>query len=141
MAVVNEATVIGNLTRDPELRFTQAGLAVCNASIAVNRRWLNKSTNEWEEKVSYFDVTVWGQQGQNVADSLRKGDRVFVNGRLEQRSWETDSGDKRSKIEIVAEVVGPTLEWVTVTEIEKNDNPNAVGGQSYSSSGYSEAEF
>ena len=97
MASINEVTVVGNLTRDPELRFTQAGLAVCNASVAVNRRWQNKTTQEWEEKVSYIDVTVWGVHGQNVAESLRKGDRVFVNGRLEQRSWEDDAGNKRSK--------------------------------------------
>ena len=131
MASINEVTVVGNLTRDPELRFTQAGLAVCNASVAVNRRWQNKTTQEWEEKVSYIDVTVWGVHGQNVAESLRKGDRVFVNGRLEQRSWEDDAGNKRSKIEVVADVVGPSLEWATVEDVIRNDREGNASGSSY----------
>jgi len=133
VASVNTVTIIGNLTRDPELRYTTAGLAVCNAAVAVNRRWQNKATNEWEEKVSYIDVTVWGTQGQNSADSLRKGDRVFVSGRFEQRSWEDDAGNKRSKIELVADVVGPTLEWVTIPDIVRNERAESNGVESYSS--------
>lgn len=121
MANINALTIVGNVTRDPELRFTSAGLAVCNFSIASNRRWLNKSTNDWEEKVSFFDVTVWADHGQNVAESTIKGDRVVVVGRIEQRSWETETGDKRSKIEIVADVVAVSLEWATVSEIVKNE--------------------
>ncbi|NBW37670.1 MAG: single-stranded DNA-binding protein [Cytophagia bacterium] len=109
MANVNVVTVVGNTTRDPELRYTSAGLAVCNFSVASNRRWQNRATNEWEEKVSFFDVTVWSDQAQNVAESLRQGDRVVVTGRLEQRSWETETGDKRSKIELVADVVAVSL--------------------------------
>lgn len=133
MASVNAVTVIGNLTRDPDLRYTQAGLAVCNASIACNRRWQNKSTQEWEEKVSYLDVTVWGTQGQNAADSLRKGDRIFVTGRFEQRSWEDDTGNKRSKIELVADVVGPSLEWATIPDIVRNEKSDGNYVESYSS--------
>lgn len=120
MANINAVTIVGNVTRDPELRFTSAGLAVCNFSVASNRRWMNKSTNDWEEKVSFFDVTVWAEHGQNVAESCLKGDRVVVTGRLEQRSWEADNGDKRTKVEIVADVVAVSLEWATVTEIVKN---------------------
>lgn len=131
MSVVNQVSVLGNLTRDPELRYTQSGLAVCNASIAVNRRWQNKTTKEWEESTSYVDVTVWGQQGQNVAESLRKGDRIFVNGRFEQRTWDDDAGNKRSKIELVADAVGPSLEWATVSDVVRNDNQN-YSGDSYS---------
>lgn len=131
MSVVNQVSVLGNLTRDPELRYTQSGLAVCNASIAVNRRWQNKTTKEWEESTSYVDVTVWGQQGQNVAESLRKGDRIFVNGRFEQRTWDDDAGNKRSKIELVADAVGPSLEWATVSDVIRNDNQN-YSGDSYS---------
>lgn len=132
MSVVNQVTVLGNLTRDPELRYTQSGLAVCNASIAVNRRWQNKTTKEWEESTSYVDVTVWGIQGQNVAESLRKGDRVFVNGRMEQRSWDDDMGNKRSKIELVADVVGPSLEWATISDITRNDKSDFNSGEAYS---------
>lgn len=132
VANINAVTVVGNVTRDPELRYTSAGLAVCNFSVASNRRWLNKATNDWEEKVSYFDVTVWSGQGQNVAESVLKGDRVVVSGRLEQRSWETETGDKRSKVEITADVVAVSLEWATVTEIVKNDKASVeVGPNNY----------
>lgn len=132
MANINSVTVVGNVTRDPELRFTSAGLAVCNFSVASNRRWMNKSTNDWEEKVSFFDVTVWADHGQNVAESVLKGDRVVVTGRMEQRSWETETGDKRSKVEIVADVVAVSLEWATVSEIVKNDKaPGVVGPNNY----------
>jgi len=120
VANINAVTIVGNVTRDPELRFTSSGLAVCNFSVASNRRWRNKSTNDWEEKVSFFDVTVWAEHGQNVAESCLKGDRVVVTGRLEQRSWEAENGDKRTKVEIVADVVAVSLEWATVTEIVKN---------------------
>lgn len=132
VANINSVTVVGNVTRDPELRYTSAGLAVCNFSVASNRRWLNKSTNNWEEKVSFFDVTVWSDQGQNVAESLRQGDRVVVTGRMEQRSWETETGDKRSKIEIVADVVAASLEWATITDIVKNEKRSVeVGPNNY----------
>ena len=120
MANINAVTIVGNVTRDPELRYTSAGLAVCNFSVASNRRWMNKATNDWEEKVSFFDVTVWAEHGQNVAESVLKGDRIVVTGRLEQRSWEAENGDKRTKVEIVADVVAVSLEWATVTEIVKN---------------------
>ncbi|NBP69595.1 MAG: single-stranded DNA-binding protein [Cytophagia bacterium] len=129
MANVNVVTVVGNTTRDPELRYTSAGLAVCNFSVASNRRWQNRATNEWEEKVSFFDVTVWSDQAQNVAESLRQGDRVVVTGRLEQRSWETETGDKRSKIELVADVVAVSLEWANVPDIVKNDKKVADPNQ------------
>jgi single-strand DNA-binding protein len=108
----NNVTVVGNVTRDPELRFTASGQAVTNLSLAVNRRWQNKQTQEWEEATSFFDVTVWGQYGENVAESIPKGCRVIVTGRLDQRSWEKD-GEKRSKVEIVADEVAPSLRWAT----------------------------
>jgi single-strand DNA-binding protein len=122
----NTVTVIGNVTRDPELRFTPSGQAIATFGLAVNRRWQNRQTQEWEEQVSFFDVTCWAQLGQNVADTLVKGSRAIVTGRLEQRSWETDQGDKRSKIEIVADEVGPSLRWATA-EITKNERRDAGG--------------
>ena len=123
----NTVTVIGNVTRDPELRFTPSGQAIATFGLAVNRRWQNRQTQEWEENVSFFDVTCWAQLGQNVADTLSKGSRAIVTGRLEQRSWETDQGDKRSKVEIIADEVGPSLRWATA-EITRNERKEAGDG-------------
>ena len=126
MANGNSVTVVGNLTRDPELRFTNAGRPQCQFGLAVNRRWQNRQTNEWEEATSFFDVVIWGDMAENVSDSLGKGDRVVVTGRLEQRSWETQEGDRRSKVEVVADEVGPSLRWATA-EIQKTDRRSGGG--------------
>ena len=114
----NTITVIGNVTREPELRYTQGGQAVTKFGVAVNRRW--QQNNEWKESTSYFDVVCWGQLGENAATSFNKGARVIVTGRLEQRSYETAQGEKRSAVEIVADEVGPSLRWATA-QIERND--------------------
>ena len=115
--------LIGNVTRDPELRFTPSGQGVATFGLAVNRRWQNRQTNEWEEATSFFDVVCWGTLGENVSESVSKGTRVIVTGRLDQRSWETQEGDKRSKIEIVADEVGPSLRWASaeVTQERTDD--------------------
>ena len=81
----NTVTVIGNVTRDPELRFTPSGQAIATFGLAVNRRWRNQQTNDWEEQVSFFDVVCWRDLAENASDSLTKGTRVMVSGRLEQR--------------------------------------------------------
>jgi single-strand DNA-binding protein len=128
MSAGNNVTLIGNVTRDPELRFTPSGQGVASFGIAVNRKWQNRQTNEWEEQVSFFDVVAWGALGENVAEACQKGDRVIVVGRLEQRSWETEGGDKRSKIEIVADEIGPSLRWATAT-VAKNERRETAGGQ------------
>lgn len=119
--------VVGNVTRDPELRYTASGRAVASFGIAVNRRWQNKQTNEWEEQVSFFNVVAWANLGENVAQSITKGARVIVYGRLEQRSWETDDGEKRSVVEIVADEIGPSMRWATC-EITRNER-DSVGRQ------------
>jgi single-strand DNA-binding protein len=116
----NNVSVVGNCTRDPELRFTPSGQAVANFGLAVNRRWQNRQTQEWEEATSFFDVTCWQQLAENVAETVQKGTRIVVTGRLDQRSWETQDGDKRSKVEIVADEVAPSLKWATA-EITKNE--------------------
>lgn len=130
MASDNNVTVVGNATRDPELRFTPSGQAVATFGLAVNRRWQNRQTQEWEEKVSFFDVTSWREMAENVAESVQKGTRVIVTGRLEQRSWETNDGEKRSKIEIVADEVGPSLRYATagVTKNERSDFESGGSG-------------
>ena len=122
----NTVTVIGNVTRDPELRFTPSGQAIATFGLAVNRRWQNRQTQEWEEQVSFFDVTCWAQLGQNVSDTLVKGSRAIVTGRLEQRSWETDQGEKRSVVEIVADEIGPSLRWAEA-QVTRNERRQGDG--------------
>jgi len=109
----NSITVVGNITRDPELKFLNSGQASVRFGLAVNRRWQNRQTQEWEERVSYFDVTAYGPLAENVANSLPKGTRVLVTGRLEQRSWETPEGDKRSIVEINADEIAPSMKYAT----------------------------
>jgi single-strand DNA-binding protein len=127
MAADNNVTLTGNITRDPELRFTPSGQAVATFGLAVNRRWQNRQTNEWEEQTSFFDVKCWAQMAENVSESLSRGSRVVVTGRLEQRSWETDNGDKRSKVEVVADEIAPSLRWATA-QITKNERSDGGGG-------------
>ena len=128
MAMDNTVTVTGNITRDPELRFTPGGSAVATFGLAWNQRWNNRQTNEMEERVSFFDVTCWNTLAENVSESLVKGTRVIVNGRIEQKSWETQDGDRRSKIEITADEVSPSLRWATV-EVTRNERREGGGGR------------
>jgi single-strand DNA-binding protein len=116
----NHVSIVGNLTRDPELRFTPSGQATATFGVAVNRRWQNRQTQEWEEATSFFDVVSWGQLAENAAQSLTRGTRVLVSGRLDQRSWESQEGEKRTKIEITADEIAPSLRWATVS-VTKNE--------------------
>ena len=127
MANDNSVTLTGNITRDPELRFTPSGQAVATFGLAVNRRWQNKQNNEWEEQVSFFDVKCWAQMAENVSESVGRGTRVVVTGRLEQRSWETDNGEKRSKVEVVADEIAPSLRWATA-QVQKIERQGGAGG-------------
>jgi single-strand DNA-binding protein len=131
----NHVSIVGNLTRDPELRFTPSGQATATFGVAVNRRWQNRQTSEWEEAVSFLDVVCWGQLAENAAQSLSKGTRVLVSGRLDQRSWETSEHERRSKIEITADEVAPSLRWATAA-ITKNErrSPEPAGARSYAGS-------
>ena len=113
-------TVVGNLTRDPEIRYTTGGAAKASFGMAVSRRWQNRQSQEWEEQTSFFNVVCWREMAENVSESLGKGSRVVVTGRLEQRSWETENGDKRSVVEIVADEVGPSLRWATA-QVTRNE--------------------
>jgi single-strand DNA-binding protein len=107
-------TTTGNLTRGPEIRYTRDGQATTSLSVAVNRRWQNRQTQEWEESTSFFDIVCWRDLAENVALSLTKGARVVVTGHLEQRSWETEDGETRSKVELVADDIGASLRFATV---------------------------
>ncbi len=110
----NNVTLIGNLVDDPELRFTPSGVAMAKIRLAVNRRWRGQD-GEWQESTSFFTGTIWREQAEQVAESLQKGARVILSGRLEQRSWETQEGDKRSVVEIQIDEIGPSLRWATAT--------------------------
>ena len=125
----NTVTLVGNVTRDPELRYTPSGQAVATFGLAVNRRWQNRQTQDWEEQVSFFDIKCWAQMAENVGESVQKGTRVLVSGRLEQRCWETDNGDKRSKVEVVADEIAPSLRWATA-EVTRNERSEGSGGGS-----------
>jgi single-strand DNA-binding protein len=103
MASFNKVLLMGNLTRDPELRFTANGSAVASFGLAINRKY--KQGDEWKEDVCFVDITVWGKQGENCAQYLNKGSGAFIEGYLRLNSWETDSGEKRNKMEVVANTV------------------------------------
>jgi single-strand DNA-binding protein len=112
----SNVTIVGNLTRDPELRFTPRGKAVASLRVAVNAR-VRDDKGDWQDgDASFFPVEILDPDlAQNVADSLEKGSRVVVTGKLKTRSWETQEGETRSVTEIVADEVGPSLRWATVT--------------------------
>lgn len=113
----NSITVVGNLTRDPELRYTPSGAAVAKLGIAVNRFYTNRN-GERVEQTDFFNVNAWRNLAENVAESLKTGSRVIVSGRLQSRSWETEEGQKRTVVEIEADEVGPSLRWATA-EVKK----------------------
>jgi single-strand DNA-binding protein len=102
---INRVTITGNLTRDPELRSTPSGTSVCGMRVAVNSRRKDNSTGEWVDKPNYFDVTVWGAQGENCANYLSKGRPVAVDGRLDWREWQDKEGNKRQSVDIIADTV------------------------------------
>src|SRR5215471_8785626 len=107
-------TVVGNLTNDPELRFTPSGAAVASFTVASTPRYLDKNTNEWKDGDALFlRCSVWRQAAENIAESLTRGARVIVTGRLRQRSYETKEGEKRTVVELEVDEVGPSLRYAT----------------------------
>jgi single-strand DNA-binding protein len=130
----NSVTLVGNITREPELRFTGGGKGVASFGLAVNRRY--QVNGEWQEKVSFFNIVAWDSLGENAAASLHKGNRIIVSGRLEQREYETREGEKRTVVEIVADEIGPSLRWARA-EIERISRSDGGGSPSSGSSGSS----
>jgi len=126
--MANTTTITGNLTREPEIRYTRDGQATAQLGVAVNRSWLDRNTQEWQESTSFFDVTCWRELAENVALSLTKGMRVVVTGRLEQRTWETEEGERRAKVEITADEVGPSLRFATA-EVHKVERKSGGGSE------------
>lgn len=122
----NHVTLIGNLVDDPELRFTPSGVAMAKIRFAVNRRY--QRNGEWQEETSFFGGTLWRDAAENAAESLTKGMRVIVTGRLEQRSWETQEGDKRSIVEVAVDEIGPSLRWATASVTRSPRAADSFGG-------------
>ena len=128
MATDNTVVVVGNLTDEPELRFTPQGVAVANFRIAVSKR-VPDGNGQWKDgETSFFRVSCWRQLAENVAESLTRGSRTMVTGRLRMRQWETQEGEKRSVVEIEADEVGPSLKWATA-KVEKTSRGGGGGGR------------
>ena len=124
-------TVVGNLTADPELRYTQSGLAVANFTIASTPRSFDRASNDWKDGEALFlRASVWREFAEHVASSLTKGSRVIAQGRLKQRSYETKEGEKRTAIELEVDEIGPSLRYATaaVTRSASGAGGNAMGG-------------
>jgi single-strand DNA-binding protein len=127
MAGETTITLVGNLTADPELRFTPSGAAVANFTVASTPRTFDRNTNEWRDGDAMFlNCAVWRQAAENVAESLQKGMRVIVQGRLKSRSYETREGERRTVFEIDVDEIGPALRYATA---KVNRNPSGGGGQ------------
>ena len=125
-------TVVGNLTADPELRYTQNGLAVANFTIASTPRTFDRQANEWKDGEALFlRASVWREFAEHVAGSLTKGSRVIASGRLKQRSYETKEGEKRTTIELEVDEIGPSLRYATASVTRAPSSRGAVGGGSF----------
>jgi single-strand DNA-binding protein len=131
-------TVVGNLTADPELRFTPSGAAVANFTVASTPRMFDRQTNEWKDGEALFlRCNVWRQAAENVAESLTRGARVVVTGRLKQRSFETKEGEKRTVIELEVDEIGPSLRYATakVNKVSRGSGGGDFGGGGYGGGG------
>lgn len=124
-------TVVGNLTADPELRYTQSGLAVANFTIASTPRSFDRASNDWKDGEALFlRASVWREFAEHVASSLTKGSRVIAQGRLKQRSYETKEGEKRTAIELEVDEIGPSLRYATAQVTRSASSGGATGGRS-----------
>ncbi|HZP15832.1 MAG TPA: single-stranded DNA-binding protein [Nocardioides sp.] len=129
MAGETTLTVIGNLTDDPELRFTPSGAAVANFTVASTPRTFNKQTNAWDDGETLFlRCSIWRQAAENVAESLTRGTRVIVSGRLKARSYETREGEKRTVMELEVDEIGPSLTWATAKVTRASRSGGGTGG-------------
>lgn len=132
MSNESSITIVGNCSREPEIRYTPSGAQVVTLGVVFNKRVKNRDTQQWEDgPAQFFDVKCWGSLAENVAESVTRGTRIIVFGELEFRSWETDAGEKRSKVEIKAESIGPDLRWATaqVQKITRSDSTQGGGHQ------------
>lgn len=132
MAGDTQITVVGNLTADPELRFTPSGAAVANFTVASTPRQFDRQTNEWKDQETLFmRCSIWREAAENVAESLTRGTRVVVTGRLVSRSWDSPEGDKRTVMEMQADEVGPSLKYATAKVTKAQRGTGGGGGGSW----------
>ena len=132
MALENQIVIVGNLTDDPELRYTPNGAAVANFRVAVNRRYRDAESGEWKDgETSFFRVNAWRTLAENAAESITRGTRVVVVGRLRSRTWETQEGETRSAVEIEADEVAPSLRWATA-KVERQSRGSSDWSESVS---------
>jgi single-strand DNA-binding protein len=135
----NTVTLVGNVTDDPELRFTPTGRPVANFTVAVNKRFKDND-GQWQDRLDgFFRCNCWADMAENVAESLTKGTRIVVTGRLQQRQWEDNDGNKRSAFEIQVDEVGPSLRWATATvqKSQRSGGQSSGGGGGQQSGGQS----
>jgi len=138
MANLNLVILVGNLTRDPEVRYTPSGKAVSDLSLAVNRTWFDRQTNERKEEVCFVDVVVWGKQAENCAEYLKKGSPIFIEGRLQLDRWETQAGEKRSKLRVNArrvQFLGRRRDESSSAGPQPPRSPAAPSGEAYEEPG------
>ena len=124
----NSINVVGNLTGEPELRYTQSGTAMVSGSIASNRRY--QVNGEWQEQTSYFNFTAWRELAENIASTMTKGMRVVATGRMEQKDWTDKDGNKRTSYDLVLDEIGPSLRWATAVVTKTDKNSSSSGSPS-----------
>ncbi len=128
MYSLNRATIIGNITRDPELRTTPNGQNVTSFSVATNRRWKNQGSNEYQEATEYHDVVAWGKSAEFIANYLKKGNKIYVDGRIQTRSWEAPDGAKQRRTEIIVENFVPLTPKGGASDMTFDEGSNSGGG-------------
>lgn len=139
MAGETPITIIGNLTRDPELRFTSSGVAVASFTVASTPRTYNRQSGQWEDGTALFvNCSAWRNIGENAVESLKKGARVIVTGRLVQRNYETSQGERRSSIEVQVDEVGPSLRYATAEVHRSERGGSGFGGQGTNQGGFNQ---
>jgi len=136
MASATSTTIIGNLTKDPEVRFANSGIAMVSFSVAVNKSKKDK-TGEWVKETSYFDCVAFAENAQNFANSFTKGNRVIVHGELQQRKYEAQDGTEKTKVELVVDEIGATVKYATlvVTKTERPEGDNTFRGNQMTPTG------
>jgi single-strand DNA-binding protein len=128
MANINQTYLLGNLTKDPELKYTNEGMAIAEMGLAVNKRWRDQNGEE-NISVDYFNITAWNSLAENCSSTLKKGDRILVGGHLNLRSWENKEGKKYSLININADVIALSLEFNSLNNNRTTGNGNDVAGK------------